>query len=194
MNKSENIDQLAGALSLLQGEVSDAHKDKKGYNYKYSDLSQILEIARPLMFKHGLSISQFPGTAHDKVTVESVLMHKSGQWMSGIIEMMVPEQKGMNLAQAAGSIITYARRYSLASIIGITQSDNDASSTIPEKKISAQQLQLINNLIGGDKILQSNFLRWSGVTKNEDLLESKYEEAIKRIEAYKRNVTTKQEN
>src|SRR5690349_4639525 len=107
MNKSENIDQLANALSLLQGEVMDANKDKKGYNYKYSDLSQILEITRPLMSKYGLSISQFPGHANNKVTVESVLMHKSGQWMSSIIEMNVPEQKGMNLAQAAGSIITY---------------------------------------------------------------------------------------
>lgn len=185
MNKSENIDQLANALSLFQGEVIDANKDRKGYNYKYSDLSQILEIARPLMSKHGLSITQFPGNANNKVTVESVLMHKSGQWMSSIIEMSVPEQKGMNLAQAAGSIITYARRYSLASIIGITQSDNDASTSIPVKKISEQQIGQIVELIANDETLRNNLLRWGQITKIEDLIESKYQEAIHRIQLYK---------
>lgn len=126
MNKSENIDLLASALSKLQGEITDVTKDKKGYGYQYADLSQILDISRPMLSKHKLAISQLCGSAHDKVTVETVLMHESGQWISSTIEMGVQEGKGMSLAQAVGSVITYARRYALASIIGIAQIDNDA--------------------------------------------------------------------
>lgn len=127
MNKSEQINELATALSKFQGEITDVHKDKSGYGYKYADLSQILFIARPLLSKHGLSITQLCGSAHDKVTVETVLMHASGQWISSIIEMGVEKGKGMSLAQAVGSVVTYARRYAFAAAVGLTQTDDDAA-------------------------------------------------------------------
>lgn len=128
MNKSEVINELAASLSKLQGEISDVFKDKKGYGYNYADLSSILEEARPLLAKHGLSIAQLPASAHDKVVLETLLMHSSGQWVSSTIEMGVERGKGMSLAQAVGSVITYARRYALAAMLGISQTDDDATS------------------------------------------------------------------
>jgi hypothetical protein len=80
MNKSENIEALAGALSKLQGEIKDASKDQKGYGYNYADLSTFLEIGRPLLSKHHLAVSQLCGSSSDKVSLETVLMHESGQW------------------------------------------------------------------------------------------------------------------
>lgn len=134
MDKSEDIKELASALSSLQGEVKDVNKDKKGYGYQYADLSQILEIARPLLAKHGLALSQFPGSAGEKVTIDSILMHKSGQWISGVIEMQAEQGKGMSKAQSVGSVITYARRYAAAAILGIAQTDDDASINQPVPK------------------------------------------------------------
>lgn len=126
MNKSDDIALLAAALSKLQGEVKDAYKDKQGYGYKYSDLSSVLDIVRPLIAKYRLSITQLPGAVGEKVSLETVLMHESGQWISSTMEMPVERGKGMSLAQATGAVMTYARRYALAAIIGIAQTDNDA--------------------------------------------------------------------
>jgi hypothetical protein len=136
MEQSKNIEHLATALSQFQGEVTDASTnckvEYKQTKYRYADLTQILEIARPLLHKHNLAITQFPGSAGEKVTVKTVLMHGSGQWMSGTIEMPVrilTTAEGKTIPptpQDIGSIITYARRYSYAAIIGITQYDDDA--------------------------------------------------------------------
>lgn len=126
MNKSETLGQLAAALSRFQGEVQDASKDKKAHNYKYADLAQILEIVRPLLAKNKLAISQLPGAASEKLTLETILMHESGEWISSVIEMKVEPSKSMNLAQACGSVISYARRYALSAICGIAQQDDDA--------------------------------------------------------------------
>lgn len=141
MNKSETIVELAKALSSFQGEVQDAHKDKKGFNYKYADLSSILEIARPLLLKNGLSVTQLCEShlINDDfhVGVESVLMHNSGEWVSSVFTMPLQASKNMSLAQSAGSVITYARRYSLAAILGITQTDNDAVIESPKAAVAS---------------------------------------------------------
>lgn len=132
MNKSQEINELALALSKLQGEINDVGKNKQGYGYTYADLGSVLEIARPLLAKHGLSVTQLPQSAGEKVSVETLLMHSSGQWISSTIEMQVERGKNMSLAQAVGSVITYARRYSLAAILGIAQVDDDAALEQPK--------------------------------------------------------------
>ena len=127
MNKSESINELATALCKAQAVIEDATKSKSGHNYKYADLSQILNIVRPAFTANGLSVSQFPTGGGDSVSVDTILMHSSGQWMSQDYSMEVVAGKGMSKAQAAGSVITYMRRYALAAIAGITQEDNDAA-------------------------------------------------------------------
>lgn len=127
MQKSESIAKLAIALSKLQGEVTDAHKGVQGYGYKYADLAGVLEIARPLCLKYELAVSQLCTSGVDGVGVTTILMHASGEWISSDLLMPLTSAKGGNAAQAAGAIITYARRYSLAAILGITQTDNDAA-------------------------------------------------------------------
>lgn len=127
MEKSESIKELAAALSKAQSEIEDATKDKSGYNYKYADLSQVLQIIRPVFGKYGLSLTQFPGGDGEKVIIESMLMHSSGEWISKEYSMTIEPSKGMTLAQGAGSVITYMRRYAAASIAGITQEDTEAA-------------------------------------------------------------------
>jgi len=131
--KSEQINELATALCKMQGLLHDTPKDKPAYNYKYSDLSQILTYIRPLMADNGLSVSQLVnGDTSGQIGVETILMHNSGQWLSTTACMSV---QGQNLAQEAGKVVTYLRRYQLAAVIGLTQADNDAqlSNTKTEK-------------------------------------------------------------
>lgn len=134
MEKSVSIGQLAIALSKLQSEVQNLHKDKQGYGYKYTELASVLDASRPLCAKYELSVSQLccSNDKADVVGVETILMHSSGEFISSVLYMPVQQAKAMTLAQCAGIVITYARRYALAAILGIAQTDNDGAIHEPD--------------------------------------------------------------
>lgn len=134
MGQSEVIGDLAAALSKVQGELEDVARDRQGRGYKYADLGAVLAEVRPLLCKHGLAIVQSPGMMVDGVmSLETTLMHESGQWMSS--RCSAPVEQALNssgrpitsMVQCVGSVITYLRRYSLAACLGVTQVDADGS-------------------------------------------------------------------
>ena len=127
MNKSESIANIGLALSKAQGELQDVYKDKKGYGYNYADLSSILEISRPACSKHELAVLQPCSNDGSSVTVETMIIHSSGEWLSSVLTLPLSVGKGMSHAQAVGSCITYGRRYGLAAMLGISQTDDDAT-------------------------------------------------------------------
>ena len=134
MQKSESIKELASALTKAQAEMPAIKFDSKNPFLKndYASLGAIIAGARPVIAKHGLSVSQLTFGEDGVAGVETVLMHTSGEWISSSISMPVGEEKGKSSAQVAGSIVTYLRRYSLASILGI-YSDEDGDGNAPEQ-------------------------------------------------------------
>lgn len=150
MKHSDSIQGLAKAMSGLQSEIRDAEKDTQGYGYKYADLYQVLSLIRPLLAKHGLAFTQHVSNADDKVLIETMVMHESGEWMSSEISMPPTPNTKMSAAQSVGSAITYGRRYSLVAIFGITQctEDDDGANykhrEAPKNTTSPAKPQLIN--------------------------------------------------
>jgi hypothetical protein len=137
MNKSESIQNLSAALSKAQAEMPAIKFDSKNPFLKndYASLGAIIAGARPVIAKHGLSVSQLTFGEEGVAGVETVLMHTSGEWISSSISMPIGEEKGKSSAQVAGSIVTYLRRYSLASILGIySDEDSDGNESKPERK------------------------------------------------------------
>ena len=129
MKTSKTITKIAVALSKFQGEVTDIPKNKQNtfMKNKYADLQGVLEIVRPLLAKNELTIIQTPSTEGEKVKLTTLLAHSSGEWIKDTLFMdIISNNKGTTKAQAIGSVITYARRYSLTSILGIAQADDDA--------------------------------------------------------------------
>ena len=129
MNTSEQIGEIALALAKVQGKIKDAGKDRKGFNYQYADLAQILQITRPILSENGIALLQDAAVNESMVEVTTRLIHQSGQWIeAGPLVMNAEPKKGLSQAQCVGSVVTYARRYALAALIGITQEDDDGSS------------------------------------------------------------------
>lgn len=123
---------LFKALANFQQEVPVIHKGTSGYGYTYANLSQIFEVINPLMKKHGLGFSQLIQGGQ----IETILFHvESGESIRSLTD--IPQNvslKGMNDFQVLGSAITYLRRYSLSSILGlVTDKDTDAGGE--QKKI-----------------------------------------------------------
>jgi hypothetical protein len=126
MQKSESIVGLATALAAAQGRFHSAKKssDNPFFKSKYADLSSVIDACREAMEANGLSVVQIPSFADGRVHLETVLMHKSGEWMSGSISTKPVKED----SQSIGSSISYLRRYSLASFLGIAQEDDDGNA------------------------------------------------------------------
>lgn len=136
---SDSVAALAAALAKAQGEVENAHKDAKNPHFRssYATLAEILNTVRPVLAKHGLSVVQMPGFAEGVVTVDTMLMHASGEWIRSTVG--APAQKAD--PQGVGSAITYLRRYSLAAVCGIAQEDDDgeAAAQAPQGNRQSQR-------------------------------------------------------
>ena len=126
MNKSDDIKELALALSKTQSILKGALKDSNNpfFKSKYADLASVWDACREPLAANGLSVVQMPcNDTPDSVALETILMHTSGQWISSVFSMPVSKHD----AQAVGSAITYARRYALAAVVGIAPEDDDGN-------------------------------------------------------------------
>lgn len=150
MTHSESIGKLAEALSLAQGEMTHASKDAENPAFKrgnkastYADLASVIDALRGPFAKHGLSYVQTMKPNDNLAVVETTLLHSSGEWISS--EIALPVQA--KTPHGYGSAFTYARRYSLAAIAGVTQADDDgnaASGKAEPEAEKANESQVLN--------------------------------------------------
>ena len=132
MNKSESIKELATALSKFQGEIKNPGNtaDNPFFKSKYAPLNEILNVVRPILAKYGLSVIQTPSGDGQNIILNTTLIHSSGEWIESP-ELVLKADKAT--AQGAGSAITYARRYALSAILGISSEDDDDGNIAEEQ-------------------------------------------------------------
>lgn len=126
METSQNIQDIAAALVAAQSEMGNALKGSANpfFKSKYADLNAVREAVIPSLTKHGISVIQPTITRDGRNYVKTVLLHTSGQYISGETEILYKEKDN---PQAQGSGITYARRYGLQSICNIGAEDDDGN-------------------------------------------------------------------
>lgn len=132
MRHSEQIDQIAQALSQAQKAIKGAKKDSSNPHYKsrYADLASVWDACRDALTAQGLAVVQSAGSVDGQLRVSTMLVHTSGQWFSD--DLLVPVRD--TGPQAVGSAITYGRRYSLAAFVGVAPEDDDAESAEARSK------------------------------------------------------------
>ena len=128
MKTSEQINELATALSKAQAEITGAKKSSKNPFFKssYSDLAAVCEAISTPFANHGLSYIQSPELSEQYIQVITRIMHSSGQWIEGAVSL--PPTK--NDAQGYGSAITYGRRYGLQAMAGVPSVDDDGQAAV----------------------------------------------------------------
>jgi hypothetical protein len=131
MNRSDQINELVTALAKAQADVQDAKADKENPHFKskYASLSSVWEACRKALTSNGLSIVQTIEKQEGVMGVNTMLSHASGQFICSFCPAVVSGQQNM---QSLGSAISYARRYSLAAMVGVasseeTQEDDDGA-------------------------------------------------------------------
>jgi len=120
---SPDIGELAAALALAQGEMKAAKKDSENPFFKssYADLSQVWDSCRAALSKQKLAVLQPTSGSGEGVTIHTMIVHSSGQWVRGSLTLKPVK----NDPQGVGSAITYARRYALAAMVGVVSDEDD---------------------------------------------------------------------
>lgn len=143
MKTSESITKIAPALVFAQQSIKYAIKDSTNPHFKsrYADLGSVIDAIKLSLNDNGIAFIQTPTESQNgTLALCTRLIHNSGEWIEDVATC--PLQK--NDPQGYGSALTYLRRYSLASITGLYQDDDDgeAARMNPEdyiKKINSSK-------------------------------------------------------
>lgn len=133
MKTSESVIEISKALCKAQSSITFAIKDAVNPHLKskYADLPSVIDAIKPSLNEQGIIFIQSAGemiNMHLQLTTR--LMHVSGEWVEDTMTMPLVKQD----PQGYGSALTYARRYSLAAIVGLYQDDDDGQQATKQKK------------------------------------------------------------
>jgi|TARA_R100000482_G_scaffold92851_1_gene38473 hypothetical protein len=137
IGRTEDIDKIAPALVKVLPRMA-SKKDGKNPHFRseYMTLDGILNDVKPILSEVDIGIMQTIETKERDVTCTTMLLHASGQVMTG--QATVHADK--DTPQGFGSAITYARRYGLATLLGIADCEDDdgngAEATSKKKVVS----------------------------------------------------------
>ncbi|APR08303.1 ERF superfamily protein [Lentilactobacillus parabuchneri] len=127
MKKSENISEIAKALNEVRKNIKQPEKNANNpfFKSKYVMLEGVVDAIDKALPK-GFAYTQEVTSDGNQISVSTFLMHESGQYIQ-FDPLNVPV--GKNDAQAFGSAETYARRYTLSAVFGVTSDvDDDGNS------------------------------------------------------------------
>ncbi len=153
-----NTENQVGLLAFLEVQkaipaikrTETAHIPTKGggsYAYEYADLYTVLKLITPILNKNGFILTQPTKLVDGKQVLETNLIHVSGYMHKG--EIILPDFSTQEMrAQELGSLITYFRRYSLVSILGINieNEDDDGAAASTGNPASEKQKEFIIKL------------------------------------------------
>ncbi len=122
MKSSESTVKISAALVKAIGELSNPPNSATNpfFKSKYAPLPDILNHVRPVLAKHKLCVIQDAG-------VTTRLVHESGEWLESDTLVLTPVKDD---PQGVGSAITYARRYALSAMLGISSEDDDDANRV----------------------------------------------------------------
>ena len=143
----------------IQKELPPLVKDTQGDGYKYPTLNQLLDIVLPMCHSKGLGLMQVTHPVEGGVGVETVLFNdKNERISSGVLAMPLTTDGDGNIinvggvkrsggvygqfgAQAYGSALTYARRYSLTAFFGMKAEDDDGFQA-SQKRMTKEEAEV----------------------------------------------------
>ena len=183
--ESEMTAELAAALAKAQGQMRHAVFDRINPHFKskYATLNSIWDAIREPLSNNGLSITHTTEYRGELFVMVTTLRHASGQWIASVR----PLKADIDQPQKMGSGETYAKRYGLSALLGITADEDDDGNAANGKDkgevISDEQAEQIRKLIAETKSDVTKFLQWAAAESISDIRASKFAEATALLNA-----------
>ena len=184
--KNKSINEAFVAAQKLIGHARKSSENPH-FKSKYADLKECFAACSDILNNHGIHITQPTVQEGDMLVVRTILTHTSGETIQDFGIPLAGWENAKNPMQALGSAVSYSRRYSLCSLIGITPAEDDGQSLTqdtpkPSNKITAAQAQMLNDLateVGANK---TKFCAYLGVPHFEDINASQFDVAKSALE------------
>lgn len=132
--------RTAGFESRKTGEMT---------SYNYETLDQVTKTIDPVLTRHGLSY-RFQSAAGEggQIKVTCLICHEAGHKTETALASSPDASGSKNSVQAIGSAVTYLQRYTLKLALGLAAAaDDDAKTGIDHTLITAEQFQILQDLI-----------------------------------------------
>jgi hypothetical protein len=153
---SDNLKELAAAMLKVQAEINPAIKDSSNpfAKSRYASLNSVVLASREALLKHGVWLVQFPVPVDPgHLGLMTRLIHaSSGEWQASLLVMPLSKID----PQGYGSALTYARRYSLAAMVGLITEDDDAETACGRSKIAVSNTKKEPDVSSSDKAKESS--------------------------------------
>lgn len=145
MSRPAGIANLAKALSKAQGEFTPVPKSRTvkvrtqngSYDFAYAPLDEILAMALPILSRHDLALSHImaPQEKGPLLLVTKLMHGGTGEVLDSAFPLLT---QGTG-PQAMGSAITYAKRYSVTALLGISSDDDDDGNAAQGNHVESKQ-------------------------------------------------------
>jgi hypothetical protein len=151
----------------------------------YALWEDINEAIRPLLAEHGFALSFRVKKVEERVEVTGVLSHREGHSEETTLSLPMDITGSKNNVQAIGSSTSYGKRYTATALLNITTrgDDDDGKSAGLGEVISEEQLLSLRKLIEDTGTDIARFCAYFKVDALPDLPASKYDAAMKSLEA-----------
>jgi len=136
IQNSPSLGKIFDALAAAQGEMSDAVLDMENPHFKskYASLKSVRNACKEALKKYKLSVNFQIFSVKDVFYCRTILGHgESGEWMSTTFRLLIDKSN----MQGLGSAISYAKRYSLAAMVGVVDSEDDDGNSAVGKPSNA---------------------------------------------------------
>lgn len=123
---SDKLEEFTKAFSKFQSMHLSVKKDATNPHFRstYASLPAVLETCRDSLALTGLSVLQLPLGGVEVSRLLNRITHSSGQFIQWVYTTPITKKD----PQGIGSAITYSRRYSLTSSLGLPEVDDDGNN------------------------------------------------------------------
>ena len=160
--QEKSMKTIAAAFVKAQKEFAPALKTSTNPHFrsKYVSLDGCIEAVIDALNNNGIALIQTTHDCESGVKIETVLIHESGETLTGgILHVPAPKQD----PQGYGSALTYARRYSLMATCGIAPEDDDGNLAVERAGSVVKKPQTNPYLFyipGKDAVVCPDLLTW----------------------------------
>lgn len=135
---SEKTDIVLDRLMKAKQQIGTVKKDSKNPFHKsnYASLNAYIDASEEHLIQNGLILVQAGNGSFSEPIIVATLMHpESGQWIKSYLPILNPKQD----SQGLGASVTYMRRYSIATLLGLVSEDDDGETASGRGKYDHQK-------------------------------------------------------